>query len=115
MRKNSLKICLLPVTRSLAQNLKISPHAPLHKSPDRNPKMRHSIPTSLSISLVARASSRSWNACIGQRENSNVIVLSKCLCGAGNGIRRLGAESSRSIEAKQRTGLVAGFDYAIGE
>src|SRR5579871_6087601 len=58
------------------------------------PKNRRTIRISYSTLLGTRASGGSWNACKGQRQNSNVIVLSKSLCLSGNRLCRLDAERS---------------------
>ena len=66
-------------------------------------------------SRVGKTSGDGRNTCIRQAQNGYVIVLSKCLRRAGDGFCRPGTERSRSLKAKQRTGLVAGFNNTIGE
>lgn len=57
----------------------------------------------------------SWNTCIRQGHDRNVIVLSKCLRRAGDFFCRLDAERSRPFKAKQHAGPIARFDNAVSE
>lgn len=61
------------------------------------------------------ASGRSRNVRIGQGQSRYVIVLSKRMGCRSDLFYRLGAERGRSFKAKQRAGLIAGFDNAVSE
>lgn len=50
-----------------------------------------------------------------QGEHRNIVVLAELLRSGGNGIRRLDAESSGALKAKQCSAFFACFYHTIGE
>ena len=53
--------------------------------------------------------------CTGQGEDGDVVVLAEDLCCLGDCFGRLSAERCAAFKAEERAGLVAGFDYSVGE